>query len=327
MATFDELMLNRRQVIGLGLSGAATLGLAGCGSSEPAPTPESGSAGSAEEPEIVAVDAAAFDALVASGPVADAAAIEKSEWATKVKEAGKLRVGTTQTSQLFSLLNEVDGVTRGFDAGLFQMLSNYILGDPAANEITLVQSSTRESVLQSDQVDAVFATYTINDERKEVISFAGPYYVGKWGLLVMADNTDINAEGDLAGKTIGVQAGSTQAGEAVLEYIPGAEILELGTDEEIRTALEQGRVDAYATDATLHMGAMIANPGKYRMAFEFGPDDPLGIGLPKDSDGVEFVNAFLKEIEDAGKWAELWQVCIGARTGIEEAPNPPAIGA
>lgn len=319
MSTFENMMLNRRQAIALGAGSMASMLLAACNNSAPA------DGGADEEVEVPAVDAAAFDALVAGGAVADDAVIAASEWASAIKSAGVLKIGATQTSQIFSLLNEVDGHTRGFDAGLYQLLAKYILGDDQAYEITLVQSSTREEVLTTGQVDAVFASYTITDARKEVISFAGPYYVGKWGMLVNASNTDINSEADLEGKSIGVQAGSTQAGETLLEYFPGAEIVELGTDEEIRTALEQGRVDAYATDATLHMGSMIANPGKYRMAFEFGPDDPLGVGLPKDSDAVPFVTDFLKSVEDDGTWAELWKLCIGARAGIDEVPTPPAL--
>ena len=62
------------------------------------------------------INAAAFDALVAQGPVADAATIAASPWASKIKQAGTLRLGGTQTSNLFSLLNEKDGKARGFDA-------------------------------------------------------------------------------------------------------------------------------------------------------------------------------------------------------------------
>ena len=77
------------------------------------------------------INAAAFDALVAQGPVADAATIASSTWASKIKQAGTLRLGGTQTSNLFSLLNEKDGKMRGFDAGLAQLLARYILGDGA----------------------------------------------------------------------------------------------------------------------------------------------------------------------------------------------------
>ena len=45
----------------------------------------------------------------------------------------------------------------------------------------------------------------------------------------------------------------------------------------------------------------------------FGPIDPYGIGLPKDSDGVAFVKGFLKTIEEDGTWAKLWQISLGDR--------------
>ena len=312
--------ISRRSVLALGLGGVA-LTLAACGGND-APAPADGGSDASADTTL---DAAAFDALVTSGPVANEDAIASSEWAKRVKDAGKLRVGGVETSTLFSQLNEVDGKHRGFDAGLWQLLATYILDDASAYELTLVQSSTRESVLQNDTVDAVFATYTITDARKELISFAGPYYVGHQGILVKADNTDINDVADLAGKIVGVQEGSN--GRAIVEeYAPdAAEVQELGTDEELRRAVEQGRIDAYVVDATLHMGSIIENPGKYRLAAEFGPEDPLGIGLPLDSDGVEFVNNFLKEIEAAGLWAELYKICLGTRIGVDQAPEPPAI--
>ena len=153
---------------------ALALSLAGCGGSaassaapaassaaESTASSEAASAAPAETPAAVAIDKDAFDALLAAGPVADAAAIEASAWAKSVKEAGVLRVGGTRTSFLFSQLDETDGGVRGFDAGLYQLLARYILGDETKFELTQVDSSTRESVLQSDQVDAVFATYSI----------------------------------------------------------------------------------------------------------------------------------------------------------------------
>ena len=280
----------------------------------------------AEELEAKAIDKEAFDSLITSGPVADDADIAASEWATAVKEAGVLRVGGTRTSFLFSLLDETDNGVRGFDAGLYQLLANYILGDASAYELTQVDSSTRESVLQSDQVDAVFATYSITDSRKEVISFAGPYYTSQQGVLVTAGNADITGVDSLAGKVVATQAGSTGP-DLLAEFAPDAEIQEFGTDQEAVTALAQGRVDAYVTDYTLLLNTLVKNPGVYEIAGDaFGPVDPYGIGLPKDSDGVEFVNEFLKKIEEDGTWEQLWKITLGDRTGVANAPEAPAIG-
>ena len=67
----------------------------------------------AEETQPTAINKEAFDALLASGPIASDEAIAASAWATAVKEAGILRVGGTRTSFLFSQLDETDNGIRG----------------------------------------------------------------------------------------------------------------------------------------------------------------------------------------------------------------------
>ncbi|MBE6469292.1 MAG: glutamate ABC transporter substrate-binding protein [Coriobacteriaceae bacterium] len=323
----SKLMINRRQALGLGaVSAVAALGLAACGNT-PAPAPAGSAAGSAEEETPVALDAAAYDKLIASGTTADDAAISASTWAKKIKDAGSIRLGMTQTSTLFSLLDEKDGKLRGFDAGLAQLLTRYILGDEGKFEVTQVTSDTRESVLQNDTVDAVFATYSITDDRKKIISFAGPYYQSQQSILVVKGNEDIKGVDDLAGKKVAVQSGST--GPSIMEELaPDATLQEFKTDEEARSALLQKRVDAYVIDRNMLLGAIIKQPGKYQLAGEpFGPIDPYGIGLPLGSDAVAFVNGFLKQIEEDGTWEELWKITIGDRAGVDEVPTPPAIEA
>lgn len=325
-ASTREFMLSRRTLLGATAAGVAALGLSACGE-EPAPAPAGSGSSDAAAEEPVALDTAAYDKLVAAGAVADDSAIAASTWAQKIKDAGVMRLGVVQTSALFSLLNEKDGKLRGFDAGLSQLLVRYILGDESKFESTQVTSDTRESVLQNDQVDAVFATYSINDDRKKLISFAGPYYGTQQSVLVLKDNDDIAGVDDLAGKTVAVQSGST--GPSIMEeLVPDATLQEFKTDEEARSALSQKRVDAYVIDTNMLLGDMVKQPGKYKLAGEpFGPNDLYGIGLPLDSDGVAFVNDFLAKIEEDGTWEELWKACIGDRAGVEEVPQPPAIGA
>ena len=318
--------MKTRRLFSLLLALVLMFSLAACGGAAPETNTSAGTDEAAsEEAAAVSLDKDAFDALVASGPVADDAAINASEWAKKVKEAGVLRVGTTPTSFLFSQMDETDENIRGFDAGLFQMLARYILGDETKWEFTQVDSSTRESVLQNDQVDAVFATYSITPDREKVISFAGPYYTSQQGVLVKAGNTEITGVDSLAGKNVATQSGSTGP-DILAEFAPDAVIQEFENDAEARVALEQGRVDAYVTDYTLHLNALVKNPAAYQIAGEpFGPEDNYGIGLPLDSDGVAFVNDFLKTLVENGTWAELWKITLGDRTGITAVPEAPVI--
>ena len=304
----------RAFLIGLvAIIAALTLALVGCGGSS--------------EPEMSdgIIDKAAYDELIAGGAVADDATIEANAWAKAIKEAGVLRIGGTRTSTLFSLLDEEDEHVRGFDAGLYQLLARYILGDETKIELTQVTSDTREAVLENGEVDAVFATYTITAKRAERIDFAGPYYTSQYNILVMADNDEIKGLEDLAGKKVAVQSGST--GPAIVEeFAPEAEQEAFSTDEEARTALEDGRVDAYVFDSSMNLGSIVKNPGKYKTVGEtFGPDDPYGIGLPKGSDAKAFVNEFLTKIEQDGTWEKLWHIAIGDRTNVADAPEAPAL--
>ena len=272
-----------------------------------------------------------FDALIAHGPVADGSLIAASEWATAVKERGVLRVGTTVSSLLFSSQADDDSGIYGFDAGLYQLLAGYIFGDSSKISIVhvtspLVSDRTREGVLLNDHADAVFSTYSILPEREEIISFAGPYFTTRQSILVRAGNTQINGYEDLAGKKVAVQYG-TSVIPVMEKYAPDAIRVELNGDAECLEALVNGKVDAYVSDFTLLASANIEHPGVFEIRGElFGPEDNYSVGLPKDSDGVAFINEFLRTIEADGTWAKLWKICFGDRIGgTEKIPEPPVI--
>ena len=305
------------------LFGAFALMLSACSGGEdtPAPGGETGGATAAGAIESGNPD---YDAIVNGGPIADEATIASSEWATKVKEAGTLRVGGSETSELFSKLDPTTGVVTGFDAGLFQLLARYILGDASAYDLTQVSVDTREELLVNSQVDTVFATYSITDERLKRIDFAGPYYSSASAILVKKDNSDINGIEDLAGKTVATQAASTGV-TTLEEFAPEAEILALPDHAQAVQALQPGRADAYVIDQTLLLNAVVQNDDLKVVGEPFGAEDRYGIGLPKDSDAVDFVNTFLKEIEDSGAWLDLWQLTIGDRTGVLSQPTAPEI--
>lgn len=299
-------MNTRHRLLTTGVAALAAIGLAACSAEE-----------STQD---------AYTAIVEGGPVAEDFAVESNEWASAIREAGTLRVGGTETSELFSLLDPTTNVARGFDAGLSQLLSNYILGE-VSTELTQVSVDTREELLVNDNVDVVFATYSITAERAARIDFAGPYYESQSGILVTSENSDIAGLEDLAGATVATQANST--GETVLEeYAPEAEILPLPDHAQALEAVTNGNADAYVIDYTLLLNAVVAQEGAVQIVGEpFGPSDLYGIGLRQGGDGVEFVNAFLEEIIADGTWAELWTLTIGDRTGVETVPTPPTPGA
>jgi len=262
--------------------------------------------------------------VINSGPVADAATVSANSWASAIKASGTLRIGGTQTSQLFSLLDPTSNQIVGFDAGLGQLLSRYILGSVHTN-LTVVTSATREQVITQKQVDVVIATYSITAARMQQIDFAGPYYASQAAILVKSDNTSINSVADLAGKNVATQAGST--GVALLQQLaPTAKVVTLPDDSQCQAAVTSGQVDAYVIDQTILLSDLITNTGVKLAGQPFGPSDSYGIGVLKGSDGKAFINQFLTTIEQDGTWQKLWAATIQAKTKTTQTATPPAIG-
>jgi glutamate transport system permease protein len=77
----------------------------------------------------------------------------------------------SETGRLFSLLDLETGKVVGFDAGLSQMLAQYILGEPT--ELTVTTVDTRETLIQNGSVDGVFATYSITPANPGAVRRAG----------------------------------------------------------------------------------------------------------------------------------------------------------
>jgi glutamate transport system substrate-binding protein len=299
----------------LAVTGALALALAACGSGGESAVPPAGGGGGG---------AAASGDLLKDAPVAEAAAILPGSTMEKIKQRGKLVVAEALDAPLLSQQNPAnpDEVT-GFDADLAKLLAVYILGKPEV-EIVPPATETREALLANGTVDVVFNTYTITEERAQQVTFAGPYFSSGLAVAVKTGNKDIKGIDDLAGKTVIVGA-NTPAVTEVPKRQPTANVVQFGTDPQATTALLQGRGDAYVQDLTLLASNAKANPELTVVGNPF-TKEPYGIGLKHgDDDFKEFVNDWLKKIQDDGQWAQAWKNSLG--TVVEsDPPTPPAIG-
>ncbi len=113
-------------------------------------------------------------------------------------------------------------------------------------------SAQRETLLETDQVDMIFATYSITDERKAKVQFAGPYFTAGQSLLVAADS-DITGTDSLDGKVLCSVTGSTSAPK-VKEEVPGVQLQEYGTYSECVSQLANGTIEAVTTDDAILAG-------------------------------------------------------------------------
>ena len=278
---------------------------------------------------FAAVAATAALVLAACGDDDDGATTEPTETPTfeagttmaELSEAGAITVGTKFDQPLFGLVGP-DGVPVGFDVEIAKIIAAELGIAEDGIEWVETVSANREPFIEDHRVDIVVATYTINDERKLVVDFAGPYYQAGQMIMVLEDNTDINGPDDLAGKTVCSAEGSTPAERIRTEY-PEATLLPAAAYSECLEPLRNGQVAAVTTDNVILSGFIDQNPGEFKLVGEPFSEEPYGIGLMKgDDDFRSFINDVLEASFEDGRWAEAWETTAGA---VLETPDPPQI--
>ena len=253
----------------------------------------------------------------------DVAAEDFPEGSTmaRLAEAGSITVGTKFDQPLFGLVGP-DGTPVGFDVEIAKIVASELGISEDGIEWVETISANREPFIQDGQVDIVVATYTINDDRKQIVDFAGPYYVAGQTIMVLESNSDINGPDDLAGKTVCSVEGSTPA-ENIRTNYPDAELSLTGAYSDCLEPLRNGQVDALTTDNVILSGFVDQNPGEFKLVGEPFTEEPYGIGLSKGDDEFrDFINDVLEESYEDGRWAEAWESTAGA---VLETPEPPAV--
>ena len=116
-------------------------------------------------------------------PTSETVPYEDGTTMADLAEAGTITIGTKFAQPLFGLAGP-DGIPVGFDIEIGKIIARHLGIDAENIEWVETVSANREPFIQSGEVDIVIATYTINDTRKEVVSFAGPYYEAGQDILV-----------------------------------------------------------------------------------------------------------------------------------------------
>ncbi len=267
----------------------------------------------------------AEDAAENTAAVATDVSFDEGTTMARLNEAGKITVGTKIDQPGFGLLNPQTDEPEGFDVEIAKLIAAK-LGIEAEN-ITWTEtvSANREPFIQNGQVDIVVATYTINDTRKQVVDFAGPYYEAGQDIMVAKGNPeDIAGPDDLAGKTVCSVEGSTPA-QNIRDNYPEAQLTTYDVYSKCADDLKNGNVQAVTTDNVILTGLIAGSPDDFELVGEPFTEEPYGVGLKLgDTEFRNFINDVLEESFDDGTWAEAWDRTAGDISGTE-APEPPPV--
>ncbi|MCB1968903.1 MAG: lysine/arginine/ornithine ABC transporter substrate-binding protein [Geminicoccaceae bacterium] len=160
--------------------------------------------------------------------------------------------------------------------------------------------------------DAIIASMSITEDRKQTIDFTDKYYNTPARFVARADAGLTDTPEGLAGKVVGVQRGTIHNDFMVSEY-PDVELRLYGTQEEANLDLESGRIDAVLADSvTLDDGFLKTDSGK-GFAFFGEPHsevkyfgDGAGIGVRKeDTELRDELSAAITAIRDSGAYDEI----------------------
>ncbi|WP_406441289.1 glutamate ABC transporter substrate-binding protein [Streptomyces sp. NBC_00631] len=234
---------------------------------------------------------------------------------------GKIKVGIKYDQPGLGL-QEPDGSFSGFDVDVATYVAGQLGYKPNQIEFVQTKSADRENALARGDVKFIAATYSITDERKAKVDFAGPYLLAHQDLLVKKDST-ISKGTDLNGKKLCSVTGSTSAQNVQKTLAPKANLKEVGTYSECIAGLQSGAVDAVTTDDSILAG--FAAQDKYKGQFKLAglklSNENYGIGVKKgDSATIGKVNKALEKMVSDGSW----QKAVDKNFGPANYKNEPA---
>jgi len=182
-------------------------------------------------------------------------------------------------------------------------------------------SDNREPFLQNGTVDIVVASYSITDERRQLVGQAGPYYVTGQQLLVREEDKEtITGPDALEGAKVCSVTGSTSLENVVQDY--GANPVPFDTYSACVRQLQNGTVDAVTTDGAILLGYAAQAPEELEVVGDEFSEERYGIGFPKDSTEMcDFLKETIQQSYEDGYWEEAFQSTLG-EAGVETPDQP-----
>ena len=198
-----------------------------------------------------------------------------------VQARGVLNCGVTTGLAGFAAPDDA-GVWTGLDVDMCRAVAAAVLGDASAVKYVPTTAKERFTALQSGEVDLLArnTTWTFSRDVQLGFEFAGINYYDGQGFMVRKD-LGVTSALELNGASVCVQTGTTT--ELNMADYFRANGMELNSvvfekNEEARQAYDEGRCDAYTTDASglAAERSVLADPSAHIILPEIISKEPLG---------------------------------------------------
>nr|WP_302595924.1 basic amino acid ABC transporter substrate-binding protein [uncultured Cellulosilyticum sp.] len=167
-----------------------------------------------------------------------------------------------------------------------------------------MEFSTLLAQLDAGSVDFVAAGLSIDEERSKQVDFSDTYFESKQVIIVREDNTDIQVAEDLAGKTVGVQLGTT--GDKFVSDNKDITCVPFDKGALAVMDLANGKIDAVVIDAEPAKRMVEAQGGLKVLDAPF-VEEEYAIAVKKGDEALQkAINETLAEIKANGKYDEIY---------------------
>ena len=254
--------------------------------------------------------------------VVDSPDFEEGSRMAELAEQGTVKIGVKFDQPGIGFRGAGQDTPTGIDPEMGKIVAGQLGIAPEDIEWIETISNNREPFLQNGTVDFVIASYSITDERREVVGQAGPYYVTGQDLMVAADDDSITGPDDLEGKRVCSVTGSTPI--ALIEEEYGADPAGFDTYSECVDQLLNGSVDAVTTDGAILLGYAAENPDELKVIGDAFSEERYGIGYSLDSPELcEFLTDTIDAAYEDGDFETAFDATLGEGGG--DVPAKPEI--
>lgn len=245
----------------------------------------------------------AAETTAADIEAAESQAEETTAEEAKTTDGGTLIVGFDQDFPPMGFVGD-DGEYTGFDLELAQEVAKRLGLEYKAQPIAW---DSKDMELESGNIDCIWNGFTMTG-REDDYTWTEPYMANQQ-VFVVANDSDISSQADLAGKIVEVQADSSA--EAALKEAPEltATFKELLTTADYNTAfmdLEQGAVDAIAMDVIVAGYQIQQRNADFKILDDSLSEEEYGVGFKKGNTELrDKVQSTLEEMAEDGTLQEV----------------------
>ncbi|WP_125703088.1 amino acid ABC transporter substrate-binding protein [Lacticaseibacillus daqingensis] len=212
-----------------------------------------------------------------------------------------------------------DGSLSGYDIDLAKAVFKLYGIKP---DFQTIEWSMKETELKNQTIDLIWNGYSVTPERQKQVAFSADYLINHQ-ILVTKTSEGVKKMADMAGKTLGVQTGSSGAAaldgspKLLKQYIKNQEPVLYDTFTDAFLDLNAGRIQGIFMDEVYarYYIAHQQDPTAYQVLSGTFDSEDFAVGMRKSDTPLQAkINAGFKTLEANGTLAKLNKKWFGKAT-------------